>query len=166
MNADSSEIAQPLPLIVPSSLQNEKGDIVDAFRAEGLDVAITGFYVTKAAGPLPDANFWVDLTRHAASFPIEQFIDRLEGAVGVALLAGFDRIRKWAGHTLQIRVHFRLPTQRQPTHYIIPDEPEAKLAIRAISRHYKSVRTDPANEYFWVDGRWMSSKDYFRRDKR
>ncbi len=153
-----------LPLVIPSSLDDQQEQIIEAFRAEGIDVSIIGLYATKAAGPLPDANFWIDLTRHAQAFPFEHFIDQLEGALGIALISSFNRIRKWAGR--KVLIHLRLPTAKQATQYIIPDEPEAKAAIKAIAKHHNETRDKPANEYFWVDGKWLSADDYFKAKRR
>ena len=148
-----------LPLVVPSALADEQKRIAEDFRAEGIDVTILGLYATKAAGPLPDANFWIDLTRHAESFPFEHFLDQLEGGLGTALLMSFGRVAKWAQKN--IRIHLRLPTKRQATQYIIPEAPNDKAAVKAIPKHYKTARENPANEYFWINGTWVSADEYF-----
>lgn len=149
-----------IPLIIPRAYDDERNAVIEAFRAEGVAAKITGLYATKAAGPTPDANFWIDLTRHAETFPLEHFVEQLEGALGLALLSGFHRIAKWASK--KVRIHLRLPSSKHSTHYIIPDEPDDKAAVKAIARHYKTATKNLANEYFWVSGEWVSAEEYFK----
>jgi hypothetical protein len=150
-------------IVIPGSLYDQQADIVEAFNAESVEISIVGSYSTKGAADFADAKFWVDLAHHAASYPWEHVIDSLEGAAGLALLRGFKRIRQWAGRRMQILVS--LPGTNRQTHYIIPNEPEDQAAIRAIKKHYYSVKENTANEYFWISGEWLNSAEYWKKKR-
>lgn len=148
-----------IPLDLPGSLSGAKDRIIADFRAEGISVIKERYYVAKAAGPPPEVNFWIDLANHAKEYPIEHIIDSLEGALALALLQVLKRLRNWL--TSNPRLQLVLPGSKHRIQYVIPDGSEAGRAINAIKKHYKAVRDESANEYFWKNGKWTSAKEHF-----
>jgi hypothetical protein len=151
-----------IPLTLPGGLPDDERALSD-FRAVGIEPDKVYHYMTKAAGPPPDFNFWIDLAHHAQAYPVEHLIDQLEGAFGLGILAALNRVRKWvAGKVL---MQLLLPTKQRRVQYIIPEEPEASSAVKAIKKHYRSLSGEHANEYFWINGKWISAEAYFKEKR-
>lgn len=146
-----------IPLSLPGSLSGATDRIIDDFRAEGIDVRDPRYFIAKAAGPPPEVNFWIDLANHAKEYPIEHIVDALEGALGYALIRSLNRVAVWL--ISKPRLQLLLPSQARRIQYVIPGGPEARDAIKAIRSHYKAVRDNAANQYFWQNGTWASAKE-------
>lgn len=151
-----------ITLTLPVGLPDDERALSE-FRAVGIEPEKVYHYATKAVGPAPDFNFWIDLANHAKSHPVEHLIDSLEDAFGGAMLLVLNRLRNWLGE--KARLQLLLPTKRHRVQYIVPDGPEASAAVKAIKKHYRSLPDDHANEYFWIDGKWMDRDEYFRKKR-
>ena len=158
-----SEPIATLPLTIPRAAENARPRVIEDFREAGLKVEIDGVFVTKAVGPPPDANFFIDLARHVETYEVDHILDELNGAVGAAIVLAFKSVSKWIG--ARVGIHFLLPGKPRQMQYIMPGAPEAEAAIGGIRKHYKSLSSDHANEYFWKYGRWMSAEEYFAGKK-
>lgn len=146
-------------LTLPGGLPDDQRALSD-FRAVGIEPDKIYHYATKAVGTPPDFNFWIDLANHAKSHPVEHLIDGLEDTFGAAIVLALNRLRKWL--TRKVQLQLLLPTTRHRVQYIIPDEPEASAAIKAIKKHYRSLPDEHANVYFWVNAKWISAEEYYK----